>query len=98
MKHVEGNTEEQKLAWHLMSHLVLNARGPALSLAKAAMQQYPRLLRGGIPPSVALHETLQNMIFAARVKIQHCVDTERHVFDDFIELCINMDSQISPLT
>ena len=49
-----------------MTRLVLKARGPARSLATAVADQFPHLMTLGMPAEVALRETLQNAVHAAR--------------------------------
>ncbi|MFX1563849.1 MAG: hypothetical protein ACFFDP_11160 [Promethearchaeota archaeon] len=81
-----------------VTRLVTRARGPAQRLAVAAVEQLPKLITLGMPPNVALRETLHTAIYAAQLKSKHCVGSERHVYDDFIALCMEMESQTRMLS
>lgn len=81
-----------------ITRLVTKARGPTHSLAVAAIEQLPKLITLGMPPNVALRETLHTAIYAAQLKAKHCVGSERHVYDDFITLCMEMESQTRMLS
>lgn len=83
---------------YAITRLVTGARGPTHLLAIGAIEQLPKLITLGMPPEIALRETLQTAIHAARLKAKHCVGYERLVYDDFITLCAEMESQTRPLS
>jgi hypothetical protein len=85
--------DSQVLLRQMMTHLVAKARGPAVPLATAAIQQIPEFLNQGMPVPMAIRETLHTAIFAAQVKAKHCVGPERHAYDDFITLCREMGAR-----
>jgi hypothetical protein len=76
-----------------LTRLVTRARGPTHRLAVAAVEQLPKLITLGMSPDAAFCETLQTAIHAARLKAKHCVGNERYVYDDFITLCLEMESR-----
>ena len=76
----------------VLSRLLTEARGPTRSLAIAVVQQLPELRTLGMPPESSLREALETAIHAARLKARHCVGDERLVFEDFIALCLEMES------
>ncbi len=93
MRRLVPMADSQVLIRQMMTDLVLKARGPAIALATAAVQQVPEFLNQGMPIGMAIRETLHTAIFAAQVKAKHCVGTERHAFDDFIILCREMEAR-----
>lgn len=76
----------------ILSRLLAEARGPTQPLAIAVVEQLPELMTLGIPPEASLREALQTAIHAAQLKARHCVGDERLVFEDFIALCLEMES------
>lgn len=76
----------------VMQSIALNARGPALPLVKGLLEQIPQFLSAGLSIEMALRESLEIAIHAARVKAQYCVGTERYAIDDFITTCVQMEA------
>lgn len=91
-------TGQELFLKYAITRLVTGARGPTQLLAIAAVEQLPKLITLGMPPNLALRETLQTAIHAARLKSKHCVGDERLVYDDFISLCVEMEFQTRPLS
>ena len=80
-----------------IDRVALKARGPALPLAKGLVEQIPYFLALGMPIENALRESLLIAIHSANLKAQHCVGSERHALDDFIEACVKMESETDHL-
>ena len=87
-----GVVDSNYLVRAVLSRLLAQARGPTQPLAIAIVEQLPELMTLGMPPEASLREALQTAIHAARLKSRHCVGDERLVFDDFIALCLEMES------
>ncbi len=41
---------------------------------------------------LALRESLLFAIYSAQIKARHCVGSERHALEDFIEACCQMET------
>jgi len=77
-----------------LSRLLAEARGPTRPLALAVMEQIPELTTLGMHLEESLREALNTAIYAAWLKARHCVGDERLVFEDFISLCLEMESML----
>lgn len=80
-----------------MRRIALQARGPAVPLAKGLLEQIPQFISTGMSVETALRESLLIAIHSAQVRAQHCVSSERHALDDFIKTCIEMESETGHL-
>lgn len=80
-----------------MKRIILNARGPTLSLAKGLLEQIPQFMSAGMPVEIALRESLLLAIYAAQLKARHCVGSERSPFEDFIKACMDMKAEAEEL-
>lgn len=76
-----------------MRRVALQARGPALPLAKSMLEQIPQFISAGMPVEVALRESLLLAIHSARVMVRHCVGNERFALDDFITTCLQLEAE-----
>jgi hypothetical protein len=86
--------------WLLKStiqRVTLQARGPAVSLAQGLVNQIPHFITLGMPIENAVRESLQIAIHSAKVRMQHCVGSERHALDDFIKTCMRIESETNHL-
>ena len=92
-----GVADSDYLVRAVLSRLLAEARGPTQPLALAVVEQLPELTMLGMPLEASLREALQTAIHAAQLKARHCVGDERLVFDDFIGLCLEMESIFSYL-
>ena len=85
-------TENHWLISSIMRRVALKARGPALPLAKGILEQIPQYISAGMPIEMALRESLLLAIHSAKIKIRHCVGSERYALDDFIATCMKMEA------
>ena len=76
-----------------INRVILNARGPALPLAKLMLEQIPQFLSVGMSLVTAFRESLLIVIHTAQARARHCVGTERHALDDFIRTCVEMETE-----
>ena len=74
-----------------LREVALQARGPAVAIAKGMLEQIPQFLSIGMPAEIALRESLIIAIHAAQLKARHCVDSDRRALDDFIRTCMKME-------
>ena len=86
-------SESHWLIRETLRRIALNARGPALPLAREMLEQIPQFLSTGMPIVNALRESLLIAIHTAQLRAQHCVGTERYALDDFIKTCVEMESE-----
>jgi len=89
--------EHQWLITSAMQRVALQARGPALPLAKGLLEQIPQFISAGMPVELALRESLLLAIHSARVKVRHCVGSERFALDDFIATCLRLEAETEHL-
>ncbi len=87
-----GMTKNHWLINSVIRHVALQARGPALHLTKVMIEQIPQHISAGMPVEMALRESLLLAIHSARIRVQHCVGSERHALDDFISACLEMET------
>jgi hypothetical protein len=92
MRHGIGVVGSNYLVRAVLSRLLAEARGPTQPLTIAVVEQLPELMTRGMPPEASLREALLTAIHAARLKARHCVGDKRLVFEDFIALCLEMES------
>ncbi len=90
-------SEHHWLIKSTMNRVVLNARGPAVPLAKGLLEQIPQFMSGGMPVEIALRESLLLAIYAAQLKVRHCVGSERNPFEDFIKACMDLKAEAEEL-
>ena len=90
-------SESHWLIRSTLRQVTLQARGPAVAIAKGMFEQIPQFLSVGMPVEIALRESLIIAIHAAQLKSYHCVGSERHALDDFISTCIKMESKTEHL-
>lgn len=86
-------SESHWLIREALRRIALNARGPALPLARGMLEQIPQFLSTGMPIVKALRESLLIAIHTAQLRAQHCVGNERYALDDFIKTCVEMESE-----
>ncbi|MFX1301521.1 MAG: hypothetical protein ACFFDE_11380 [Promethearchaeota archaeon] len=90
-------SESHWLIKSTLRQVALQARGPAVAIAKGMLEQIPQFLSVGMPVEIALRESLIIAIHAAQLKSHHCVGSDRHALDDFIRMCIKMESKTGHL-
>ena len=69
-----------------LQRIARQARGPAVPLAQGLVDQIPHFITLGMPIQNAIRESLLIAIHSAQTRAKHCVGSERHALDDFIEL------------
>lgn len=82
----------------ILSKIFKTTRGPAQYIAKMVMEQVPQFMRWGMPKEIVLYETLRAAIHLAEIRVKHCVGTERHPFDDLIQLCSEIISRTNGIS
>lgn len=92
-----GLSEPHWLIRSTMREVAMQARGPAVAIAKGMLEQIPQFLFAGMPIEMALRESLLIAIHSAQLRARHCVGSERHALDDFIRTCIKMESKTGHL-
>lgn len=90
-------SESHWLIKSTIQRIALQARGPAVPLAQGLVDQIPHFLALGMPIENAVRESLLIAIHSAQVRVQHCVGSERHALDDFIETCVKIESETGHL-
>lgn len=98
MKHSRGIADSQFYISAILSKIFNTTRGPARYIAKMVMEQVLQFMRLGMPTEIALCETLQAAIHLAEMRVKHCVGSERHPFDDLIQLCSEIISRTNGIS
>jgi hypothetical protein len=88
-----GMSESNWLINAALKRVALQARGPAVPLAQDLVNQIPHFIALGMPIENAVRESLLIAIHSAQIRVQHCVGSERHALDDFIETCLKIESE-----
>ncbi|MFX1564812.1 MAG: hypothetical protein ACFFCH_02355 [Promethearchaeota archaeon] len=81
----------------VMRRITVQARGPALPLAKGLLEQISQYIVAGMPVKMALRESLLLAIHSAQVEVKHCVGSERYALDDFISNCMKVEAMTEDL-
>ncbi|MFX1508727.1 MAG: hypothetical protein ACFFBR_00335 [Promethearchaeota archaeon] len=84
-------TKSHWLIYSVLGRVAVQARGPALPLAKGLLELISQYIASGMPVKMALRESLLLAIHSAQVKAKHCVGSERYALDDFINYCMNIE-------
>lgn len=82
----------------ILSKIFHTTLGSARYIAKMVMEQVPQFMRLGMPTEIALCETLRTAIHLAEIRAKHCIGSERHPFDDLIQLCSDIISKTNSIS